>query len=309
MNKRILATALAALCAASTVHAASWDLTPYPEVPGSFFTQLWSINDRGVLVGNTNSGAFIDDHGSRTSYTFADPGNPANYLAGMSNGGVLIGGNGSSAFIDDHGTFTQLSIQGATQTFVRGISPNGRYVVGTWLQGFNIHGYVFDRTTSQLTLVNGRDGGPVSMGDINDSGVAVGVAGNNDATVVFDLKTGSSTWLDAADGFSGLRLLTINDAGELGGRGIDANHQFTGVIGNLADGFTAFDPMSGGYAYINNLNDAGQAIGEVRFSNGGVYEFVAAQVSTVPEPAPVMLFAAGLLAASLLARRRRDSTH
>jgi hypothetical protein len=307
MRKRPLATAIAVLCAATCVHAASWDVVPYASVPGSFFTQLWSINDRGVIVGNTNAGGFVDDHGHRTWYAFADPHGLGNYLAGSSNAGVLIGGDGNTAFIDDHGTITPLSVAGATQTFVRGISPDGRYVVGTWLQGTSLHGYIFDRQASQFTFVQGRNGGNVSMADINDSGVAVGVAGGDNASVLVDLHAGTTTWLDAADGFSELRLLTINDAGELAGRGADANRKFTGVIGNLADGFTAFDPLPDGYAFIDQLNDAGQAVGEVRYDNGGGFEFVATQVSTVPEPAPLLLFASGLLAAGLLARRRHSA--
>jgi hypothetical protein len=308
MNKRILATALATLCAAGTAHAASWDLTPYPAVPGSFFTQLWSINDRGVVVGNTNSGAFIDDHGSRTWYAFATPSSLGNnYLAGISTGGVLIGGDGHTGFIDDHGTITPVTVQGASQTFVRGISANGRYVVGSWLQGTSVHGYILDRTTSQFTFVDGRNGGAVAMSDVNDNGVAVGVAGNVDASVIVDLRAGTTTWLDAADGFSQLRIVTINDAGELGGRGQGADGLLTGVIGNVSDGFTAFEPQPDGYAFVHHLNDAGQAIGEFDFFNGGSYNFVATQVSTVPEPTPLMLFASGLLAAGLLARRRRDS--
>jgi len=307
MRRRLLAAALAAACAATSVHAASWNLTPYPDVPDSFFTELWSINDRGVVVGTTNAGGFVDDHGHRTWYAFANPSGLNNYLAGISNSGVLIGGDGDTAFIDDHGAITPVSVAGATQTFVRGISSNGRYVVGTWLQGFNAHGYILDRATSQFTLVDGRNGGAVAMTDINDNGVAVGIAANDGASVVIDLHAGTTTWLDAASGFTQLRLLTINDAGELAGRGANASNQLTGVIGSLADGFTAFDPQADGYAFVDHLNDAGQAVGQFLSYTGGGYNFMATQVSTVPEPAPLLLFASGLLAAGLLARRRRDS--
>jgi hypothetical protein len=298
---------VATLCAATSVHAASWSLTPYPDVPGSYFTELWSINNRGVVVGTTNSGAFIDDHGHRSSYAFPDPSALGNHLSGISDGGVLVGGDGHTAFVDDHGTLTQIAVPGATQTFVRGISANGRYLAGTWLQGTSIHGYVLDRTTSQMTFVAGRQGGAVAMTDVNDNGVAVGVAGNDDASVVVDLQAGTTTWFDAADGFSQLRLLTINDAGELAGRGVDASHQLTGVIGNLADGFMPFLPQTDGYAFVDSLSDAGQATGEVQFYNGGGFNFVATRVTAVPEPAPVLLFATGLLAAGVLARRRRDA--
>lgn len=307
MRKRLLAAAIAALCATTSAHAASWTLEPYADVPGSLYTQLWSINDRGVVVGTTNDGGFVDDHGHRTAYAFANPGGLHNYLAGISNSGVLIGGDGSTAFIDDHGAITPVSVAGAAQTFVRGISANGRYVVGTWLGNTGIHGYILDRQTSQFTFVEGRNGGPVAMSDVNDNGVAVGVAAGDDASVVVDLHAGTTTWLDAADGFTGLRLVTINDEGELGGRATNGNRQYTGVIGNPADGFTAFEPQQDGYAFVDHLNDVGQAIGQFEFYAGGGYNFVATQVSAVPEPTALPLFASGLLAAGLLARRRRDS--
>lgn len=307
MRKRLLAAAIAALCAATSVHAASWNLEPYADVPGSLYTQLWSINDRGVIAGTTNEGGFVDDHGHRTWYAFANPAGLHNYLAGISNGGVLIGGDGSTAFIDDHGAITPLSVAGATQTFVRGISANGRYVVGTWLGNTGIHGYILDRQTSQFTFVPGRNGGPVAMFDVNDNGVAVGVAASDNASVVVDLRAGTTSWLDAADGFTELRLETINDDGELAGRATQGNQQYTGVIGNLADGFSVFDAQPDGYAFVNDLNDAGQAIGQFQAYSGGGYNFVATQVSAVPEPSPVLLVASGLLAAGLLARRRRDS--
>lgn len=306
MKKLLLAAAVAALSAATSVHATSWEVTPYPNVTGASLTRVWSVNDLGVLVGDTESGSFIDDHGHRTWYAFATP-NIHNYLAAISNDGTVIGGDGIDSFVDDHGTITHITAPGATQTSVRGISANGRYVAGVAFGTAGAQGFILDRATLTLTSVSGRAGASIAFTDVNDEGVAVGTSLDNSSSVVYDLRTATSTWFDALDGFSFLKFRTVNNAGEIGGMAYGADGHATGIIGSTGDGFTAFDPQDDRTFDVGDLNNVGQAVGGIEYFDGSWQPFVATEVSAVPEPASMLLIGSGLLATGLIGRRRRDS--
>jgi hypothetical protein len=303
MRKTFLGAAVALAIGSSSTQAASWILQPYADVPGAANTELRGINDSGVMVGNTESGGFIDDHGARSFYT----GVAGSTLSAISNSGVLVGGGPTDGFIDDHGTITTVSVPGALQTFAGGISPNGRYVVGSYLlSDTESEGFILDRSTSTFTRILGPAGSSISiLRGINDAGVAVGNGGPANQTFVYQLDTGISTYYASFDGVRHPRLRAINDAGEMGGWGIDAAGNIAAIVGTVTGGFSTLRPSSATMAAIYGLNDLGEAVGLTQDVDFVEHALIATPATSVPEPASWALMLAGLSAGAARWNLRR----
>lgn len=301
MRKTFLGAAAALAVTVTSSQATSWNIQPFAEVPGAAYTQARAINDAGVIVGDTDTYGFIDDHGTRSVYTtVAD-----STLAAISNDGVLVGNGQVDSFIDDHGAITTVSVPGAAMTIARGISPNGRYVSGVYLSGVDLdesQGFILDRSTSTLTRVLAPSGSFVNMlQGINDEGIAVGNGGSANQGFVYDLGTGISTYYGSLNGFTHLHLRAVTDGGELAGWASGPTGT-VGIIGTVAGGFSTLS-FAQGVPAIEGLNDAGVAVGFWDDSNGDEHAFVATPLTAVPEPASWGLLLAGALV--LAARRPR----
>ncbi len=302
MRLAALAAMGALALASSTASAATtYTLSPYA-VAGSVSTQLWSLNNHGVLVGSDDNGGFIDDHGSITTVGAA-----GTYIAGISDGGLAVGGDGANSFFYDAGVMTPFAVAGAQATQIRAISANGRYVTGTFTTAAGISdGFVWDNLTSTLTDMVPPAGAQFAVVQgVNDDGVVVGNATMGHGSVLFDATTGTSTFVTELDGLNPLKFRTIDDAGDIGGWGFNGVG-IVGFIDKAGEGVHTFDLGAQGGTYIYALNNLGQAVGYDIDADGITHSFTV-NMSAVPEPAPAALMAFAFLAGCVRLRKGRGA--
>jgi len=300
LTKQAAVAALVALaCAATAASAAS--ITPYM-VPGSTSTELWGINDAGVLVGSFDDGGFIDDHGHVTTVNL--PGSPG-YVAGISNDGLAVGSDGTTSFFYKMGVLTPFSIAGEEQTLLRGISTNGRYATGVaYGADGRTEGFVLDLLDDRLTTIAPPAGANITaIQGVSNAGVAVGSLNGSRGSMLFDSVGGTTTWFPTPDGLSFVRLRAIDDAGDLAGWAFTDDGKWVGFLDTATGGVSTFD-LGSNDTLIYGLNNAGLAVGSYENDDGVDHSFVV-NLSVVPEPSTTALMALALVAGALgLARRR-----
>jgi uncharacterized membrane protein len=322
--------AAATLAAAALPGQAGYVISDFSR-PGTDQTSLFDINNSGQMVGYTVTGtglasefrAFVSDGSSFT--TLSGPaGARASYALGISDGGAVVGsysnelsldvdGNlvfgPSMGYIYSGGSYESFNVAGATQTFLRGISPDGRYVSGyystTTIAGV---GFVFDRSTSTLQTTSVADSVFTIMQGINSAGIAVGsdILSSTPPSrpgVLFDIASGVRTEVNLA-GAQRTVLRDIADDGTLTGWFRDAAGDTVGFIGDLTD-YEILAVSGAELTFAEGSNAAGVVVGSYQVD--GVFRAFIASPGAVPVPATLALV---LLAAGLGAAARRVShTH
>jgi hypothetical protein len=293
--------AMGALALASSVATAAttYTVTPYA-VAGSVSTQLWGLNNHGVLVGSDDNGGFIDDHGSITSV-----GTAGTFVTGISDGGLAVGSDGTHSFFYQGGVLTPFAVAGAQATQVRGVSANGRYMAGVFTTADGISdGFVWDNLTSTLSTMVPPAGAQFAVVQgVNDDGIATGNLNQGFGSVIFDSTAGTTSFFTDLDGLHLPRFRTLDDAGDIGGWAFNGVH-IVGFIDRPGEVTHTFDLDVNG-TYIYALNDVGQAVGWDQDADGNLHSFTVA-MSAVPEPSSAALMAlAALAGCARLAKRRR----
>jgi uncharacterized membrane protein len=300
--KLAAAAAMGALALASSAVSAAttYTISPYA-VAGSMSTQLWGLNNHGVLVGGDDNGGFIDDHGTLTTL-----GSAGTFVAGISDGGLAVGGDGTTSFFYDAGVLTPFAVAGAEATQVRAISANGRYVTGVFTTaGGDSDGFVWDNLTSTLsTLVPPAGAAYTVVQGVNDNGVATGSLNRGLGSVLFDAVQGTTSHFTDWDGLSNVRFRAINDAGDIGGWAF-VDGSTIGFIDKQGEGVTTFD-LGFSSTSIYALNDVGQAVGFDVDADGNAHSFTV-DTSPVPEPSSVASMAFALLAGCVRLKKRRSA--
>jgi probable HAF family extracellular repeat protein len=172
------------------------------DAPGADQTQeiVWGLNASNVMSGQYFNAASTEAHGFLTAdgvnFTTLDyPGAVGQtYGGGISDAGQVVGyfrATGPQGFINhgflwDGTTYSQIDVPGAAETAVRGISPDGSKLVGTWSDGVATYGFLAtaqsDRTPPAITIMaspaelwppNGKLIPVTVSGTILDSGVGV----------------------------------------------------------------------------------------------------------------------------------------
>lgn len=294
--------------------------------PGAHTTGLFDINDAGLMVGyaSTGSGAaevtqgFIYDGTSFTTLT-GPAGALGSFALGISAAGTVVGsyfttqsldvdGNvdtgPSTGFIFIGGLYVSLEVAGATDTFLRGISADGRYITGYYAFAGKGIGFVLDTATSLLQHVSDPDSLlTIPQGIRNGIVVGSDVIDGSPVTrpgFTYDIGTGTRTDVMIA-GAQRTALRTIEDDGDIGGWFIDAAGDTHGFIGSIAS-HEVIDFAGADATFVEGSNAAKTLVGNFSTATGVSGAFIAT-ASQVPEPAAWTLL---LVAAAAAGLRRRD---
>lgn len=252
---------------------------------GAATTTLWDVNNLGHMVGSSTSGtaptdfpvAFVYDGATFT--TIMPAGAVSSSALGISDGGVVVGSYFSSytddgagnivpgpslGFIYSGGTYTTFTVAGAENTYLRGISPNGRYLSGYYSTATSAPGFVYDTVTSTFTVVSTPASLITIPQGINGSGILVGsdvISGPPTTRPGFtwDIATGTRTDYVLA-GAVRTAFRSIDDAGTLAGWFIDAGGATHGFVGTVAS-FEQVDFPGADSTFVEGSNNAGVLVG------------------------------------------------
>ena len=320
---RLLATA-GLLLAVAAAHAApqptQYSFTPV-SVPGFEGSALFGINNAGQTVGyvydgNGPSRAIVGTPGAYNLLT-GPSGAIGAWGMGISEGGEVVGSYYSTEVVDpETGELVPGPAQGfilsggehtivgsaASDTYLRAISPNGRYVTGYTVTAEGLQGFVLDRSTSATTVIGTGTSVLIPQG-VTDNGLVVGsdrILGAGAAGRVgftFDVHTGVRQDY-AHPGVLRTAFRDINAHGTIAGWATTADG-IVGLLGTPGSFITIAYPGAVN-TWLEGLNDQGWLVGGYDLGDGVFHAFVA---RPVPEPATWGLMAGGLVL--LLAARRR----
>jgi probable HAF family extracellular repeat protein len=151
--------------AGSGAHATPYDFTTI-DVPGSYYTTAYGINNAGTVVGSYNNASGAPDHGflySGGNFATIDvPGAYATQVLGINNAGQIVGafyvsssGTGTG-FIGTGGSYATIDVPGSYYTTVYGINDVGQ-AVGSYnnASGAPDHGFCIAVATLPLSTFRG----------------------------------------------------------------------------------------------------------------------------------------------------------
>lgn len=315
---------LAAAGLSASAAQAAYVLTDFFR-PGAANTALWDVNNTGLMVGYTTSGSGPLDVSTGYLYdgsaftTLSGPaGAVSSFASGVSDAGVVVGSFTStrvtnelgdvepgpaSSFIYTAGSYVRFDVPGAAETFLRAISPDGRYISGYYITAAGLGiGFIYDRTTGVQTDVSKPNSRFTIAQGINVHGV---MAGSDILTgppttrpgFVYDVTTNLRTDL-SIPGMPRTAIRSISDDGEMAGWFIDAGGVMHGFVG-LTTGYEQVDFLGANSTYIEGSNNGGTVVGAYTVGDA-TRAFVGMRV---PEPGTWMLAGVALLALGLSRRR------
>lgn len=318
-GKRVVRAGVAALALA----AAGWAHAAYVfttvDLPGGTSSQGFDVNNNGVFVGTGSIGdagrAYVVNGGSTTVLT-----GPAGALGasglGISDGGTVVGsyystlvsdGMGnlvpgpSTGYIYAGGSYSSFAVAGAQDTFLRGISPNGRYVTGYSVDAANVwNSFVYDTVGGLFTTIVSSPLLTIAQG-VTDGGLVMGnriVPGAplQREAFTYDLSTGTLSFFQIA-GAIDTRYRGIADDGTIGGWYRDGSG-IHGFVGSAAS-YTTIDVPGAISTYVEGINNLGWLAGIYEDSQGVFHGYLA---KPVPLPSTLALLLVGL---GLVVRKRR----
>jgi hypothetical protein len=306
MSKRQLGLAFAiALFSHALSVGASYVFT-YPTIPGGTLTEMWGINDNGMVAANGVLGSgpnMVQFAGVFTSGTLNPlPLPPAGLgvgAVGINNAGAVVGVayqlqtfSPEQGFILTGGQYTLFSHPGYSDTEARAISPSG-LVTGSAINNPQsatpvYTGYIYDPATHSFTDIFPGSAGLVIAQGINSASQVVGSVHGANGT------SGTSAFLRQPDGT--ISVFQINNA-FTAARGINDNGLIAGftAVGSVTEGFVGdangFQLLAVPGAtstVIEGLNNLGQVSGIYDDAAGNEHAFYAtpAQLPVNPPPPP-----------------------
>lgn len=291
------------------------------------FSRGYAINDAGVIVGesdNNSSRAFVYANGVMTGLTRLAGDNDRGVAHDINNAGVIVGisSNGVASRPTQwvNGVATDLgSLDGTTTTTGRawGLNENGLAV-----------GYSRIGVTSQATLW-GWTGSPFRLGSLRSNTFSEAFAINQDGWAVGAAVSGTTSsgteirravvWTPHNDhyhidelgslGLTFSEAKDINDAGQIVGfaTNISGSPQqaFLWQDGVMVSIDSLMGPSSGfSFKTAEGINDRGDIVGWGTAADGSTHAYL---LSAVPEPSTYAMLVAGLIAVTVLWRRRTEA--
>lgn len=244
-------------------------------LPGSTYSNVFGINDRGQVAISTDLGSYVYSGGVYTKIPDS-PDFGTTQASSINNAGTIVGDvytydyannvyiADGKGFILSNGAFTYVTHPGAETTTFRSIG-NGGLITGlaTYANG-NYAGFIYDPATQQFIDVAPGNSYLSVVGGTNTAGQAVGTVyyGNGSPNASF-LRQTDGTFITIGD--SATRARGINDRGVITGfRYAGVEH---GLVGTSA-GFQVVDiPISvtGASGPVSTvpeaINNAGQIAG------------------------------------------------
>jgi hypothetical protein len=286
------------------------------DLAGSTNSTGWDINNLGVFVGSATVG--VDNVGYLVSggitTTLGGPAGAAGTSAiGISDTGTVVGsyytisgGGPQSGFIYAGGSYTTLNLPGATDTQLRGISPDGQYVTGFATMGDgSVTSFVYDRITSTFTTIVNSPALTIAQG-VTNTGLVVGnyrvipAGGPFPAgRFAFEYDIGTSTQTDFSIPGGDIRYRGITESDLIDGFFIDGTGTQHGFVGSAAS-YDVFDVAGGTLTALEGINNTGWLAGQYTDANGATHAFLAQPVS---EPATLALIVMALGGLSVARRR------
>jgi uncharacterized membrane protein len=282
-------------------------------LPGVESSSALDISDDGQVVGSaqiaSKSFGFIWSEG-KVVFLSGPVGSEGAIAYGISSTGTVVGtwynpadGGRGSPFIYRAGDYLDITgtFLSSTSNFVRGISPNGRYIAGTI--GLN-EGFVYDLLTGERTAVIMVAGSrSLIVQGVNSFGLVAGsysMTPGSATAFIYDINSKVREDFNVGDALrSAARGIT--DSGLMVGWAQLRDGSTVGWSGNLASRqvFSVFDDPNTTFSGVNEL---GYVVGN--YGTEG-RSFIGVLATPVPEPSSTVLALVGLV--FVIARLRKTA--
>lgn len=319
---------VAAMVAASAAAQAAGYAVTMLAPAGAASSDAWDVNNLGQVVGSFSSPAFTYTRGYIWSNgTFTTLNGPAGTLSlgalGVSDGGAVVGSYFDTTTVDDtgavvlgnphgylyeNGSYLTIDAPGAQATYLRGISPDGRYLTGYALTSSDaVRGFVFDRTAGAWTMIGSNVAfaltivqGVNSLGQlVGDERIPVPNGAPLRTSFIYDIGSGVRTDQNLP-GTTRTSYRDINDAGQIAGFAVVGTN--LGFVGTPAS-FETFSFGSQNDTILEGINNSGWLVGRYVLDADGNGQAIL--LTPVPEPSTWLLCLAGFAMVGWQVRRRR----